>query len=86
VRTEGITTNEGPRIEIYDAESPGRLFQATEPFVGTHSWTLSEQRFTVGNSTRLIAVRIARRPSAKFDHKIAGTLWVDDFTLNSLSR
>ena len=81
VRTEGITTNEGPRIEIADPESAARLDILSEPFSGTRDWTLFEERFSTPPGTNLIAVRIVRQMSQKFDNKIAGTLWIDSVQL-----
>jgi hypothetical protein len=81
VKTDGITTNEGPRILIYDAENASRLSIQTDPFSGTQSWKLSHTEFVVSPSTRLLSVRLVRRPSAKFDNKIEGTVWFDDIAL-----
>jgi tetratricopeptide (TPR) repeat protein len=81
VRTQGITTNEGPRLEVQDAESAARLNIRTEPFVGTDDWHLVQQVFTVPRGTNLVAVRIVRQPSQKFDNKIAGVFWLDSVDL-----
>jgi len=81
VRTDAITTNEGPRLEIRDMESPARLSVRTQPFLGTKPWVYVEQPFTVGGETSLIGVRIVRDPSAKFDSKVDGRLWLDTLEL-----
>jgi tetratricopeptide (TPR) repeat protein len=81
VRTQGITTNEGPRLEVQDAESAARLDIRTEPFLGTQDWHLVQQAFTVPSGTNLVAVRVVRQPSQKFDNKIAGVFWLDSVEL-----
>jgi tetratricopeptide (TPR) repeat protein len=81
VRTQGITTNEGPCLEVQDAESAARLEIRTEPFLGTQDWHLVQQAFTVPSGTNLVAVRVVRQPSQKFDNKIAGMFWLDSVEL-----
>lgn len=81
VRTQELTTNEGPRIEIVDPESATRLDVQSEPFTGTRDWTLFEQPFLVSPGTNLVAIRVVRQPSKKFDNKIAGTFWMDSLEL-----
>ena len=81
VRTGGITTNECPRLEILDPELPSRLDVRTEAFCGSRDWTLVTQHFTVPAATSVLAVRVVRLPSGKFDNKIAGTFWLDSVTI-----
>jgi len=81
IRTDGVTTDEGPRFQIVDAESPGRLDVRTNSWTGTHDWILLSQSFTVPASTHLIALRIVRQPSDAFDNRIKGTVWVDGVRL-----
>ena len=80
VRTDGITTNECPRLEILDMGLPSRLGLRTESFCGSRDWTLVNQHLTVPSLT-LLAVRVVRLPSEKFDNKIAGTFWLDSVRL-----
>ena len=81
VRSSGITTNEGPRLEIFDPTSPARLDSRTEPVLGSHDWTLVTQHITVSAATPMVAIRVIRTPTAKFDSRIAGTLWIDSVRL-----
>jgi tetratricopeptide (TPR) repeat protein len=80
-RTEGITTDSGPRIAIYDPLDREALSLETENLLGTSGWTEQELAFHTGANTRLIVVQIVRPPSRKLDNLIAGTLWLDDFSL-----
>ncbi len=82
-RTEGITTDSGPRIAIYDPLDRQALSVETENLVGTANWTEQEATFRTGPETRLIVVQIVRPPSRKLDNLVAGTLWLDDFSLTA---
>ncbi len=77
LRTEGITTDEGVRLRIFDAESFTRLDLATEPLIGTQNWKTIENAFVAPSQTHLVEVQILRRPSRKFDNTIGGTAWID---------
>ena len=81
VRTNGITTNECPRLEILDPELPSRLDLRTEPFCGSRDWTPITQHVTVPASTQLLAIRVVRMASDKFDNKIGGIFWLDSVKL-----
>jgi tetratricopeptide (TPR) repeat protein len=82
-RTEGITTESGPRIAIYDPLDRVALSVESENLLGTSGWTEQELGFRTGPKTRLIVVQIVRPPSRKLDNLIAGTLWLDDFSLTA---
>ena len=81
IRTEGITTNEGLRLNVLDAESPARLDARTDSVSGTHAWMPLALEFTASPQTRLVRILVTRQPSSKFDNKIAGTAWLDSFSL-----
>jgi tetratricopeptide (TPR) repeat protein len=79
VKTSGLTTDQGIRLEITgDSHS---LDVTTEALLGTTDWRLLEKTFEAPAATRLIEVAVSRKPSLKFDNKIAGTLWIDSISL-----
>lgn len=80
-KAEGLTTDEGPRVEVMDAEQPGRFAVSSEPVLGTHGWRKVGLALAVPAGTRVLAVRVTRRPSVRFDSKIGGTLWLDEVVL-----
>jgi len=84
VRTAGLTTNEGIRLHVFDAESSARLDVYTEQLTGTNDWTRIERRFRVPAGTNLIKVQVCRRPSLKFDNKIRGNAWIDAVSLRNI--
>lgn len=86
MRTEGVTTNEGLGLRVFDAEAPGRLDIRTERLNGTHEWTTLGARFDVPAGTRVVTVQIVRNPSLKFDNKLGGTAWVDAVSLRRERR
>jgi len=85
VRTDRITTNEGPRLEVFDSESPDRLDVRTDSFLGSQDWTLVSLPFEVRPGTNIVGVRIVRDKSGKYDSKIDGSCWVDTLRLARIS-
>jgi len=80
-RTENITTDSGPRLQVLDAYDWNRLAAATEGLTGSSAWGPLHLDFKTGLETRLLLIRIVRPPSRKFDNQIRGTAWVDRVTL-----
>lgn len=81
MRTDGITTDSGPRFQIFDAYNFTKILAATENTVGTSGWTEQQLEFKTPGATRLLIVRVGRPASAKFDSKIRGTVWIDKVRL-----
>lgn len=51
IKTEGITTNQGPEFQIYDSENPSRLDVRAGPFLETTPWTRVDRSFTVPDNS-----------------------------------
>ena len=85
VRTDSITTDEGIRFRIVDAEAPARLDLKTGQFTGTTAWTRIEQRLVVPQKTRMVQVQVVRQPSMNFDNKVGGTAWIDGVKLTRMA-
>jgi tetratricopeptide (TPR) repeat protein len=81
MRLEGITTDSGPRFELYDAYEMARLFVSSKNMIGTSDWSVQQLEFETKADTQLLIVRVARPSSHKFDNQIAGTVWIDDVKL-----
>jgi hypothetical protein len=81
IRVKGVTTDSGPRFQVFDAFDPGNLFQSTENIVGTSGWSSQRIELKTKSETRLLVVRLARPPSNKLDNQISGTVWIDQVTL-----
>lgn len=82
LRTEGITTDSGPRLEVRDANDPRALDILSENLTGsTGGWTSVQVDFKTDPKTELIVVALRRLPSQKFDNLISGKAWLDDVRL-----
>ena len=81
IRTKGITTDSGPRFQVFDAFSLGKLLQSTVNIVGTSGWSSQILDFKTTPDTRLLIIRVARPPSTKLDNQIGGSLSIDKVSL-----
>lgn len=82
MKTDNITTDSGPRIEVKDAYNPSALDKYSDQLTGTSpTWSPLSIDFETGPKTSLVVVDIARPVSQEFLNQIAGKVWVDDVTL-----
>ena len=87
MKTENITTDSGPRLEVYDAYNAAALNKLTDDLTGTSDgWTSLLLDFATGPKTELIVVRLVRLPSKKFDNLISGKVWLDDVQLTPVQK
>jgi hypothetical protein len=84
VRTETLTTDQGIRFRISDAEMPARLDEVFGQFTGSNPWSSVDHDLVVAPNTRLLRVEVIRQPSMKFDNKVEGTAWIDDLKLEPI--
>ncbi len=84
LRTREMTSNSGPRLEVYDNASRERLFVSTEDILGTTGWVPWTVEFQTGSETRIVAVRLARPASNSLDGRIRGTVWIDQVSLRAV--
>jgi len=83
-KSDGITTDQGPFIEIVGYDQKG-LSQSGPMITGTHAWREESIEFRPPAGCRAVVVRVRRRPSHRFDSKIKGSFWLDNFRLEILS-
>jgi tetratricopeptide (TPR) repeat protein len=87
MKTEAITTDSGPRLEIADPYNPAALDLLTENMTGSsESWISVSLDFKTGPQTELVVVRLRRLPSQKLDNLISGRVWLDDVRLTPLPQ
>jgi hypothetical protein len=79
-RAKGLSTDRGPCVEVSGYDAPG-LNLRSPMLLGTSDWREEHLDFNPPPGCRAVVVRLRRLPSRRFDSKIAGTLWVDDFAL-----
>jgi hypothetical protein len=82
-RSKNITTDRGPFVDIYGYDCQG-LYVKGSMMLGTHDWQEQNMEFTVPEDCHAVVVRLRRQPSRRFDNKIEGVLWLDDFRLEKL--
>jgi tetratricopeptide (TPR) repeat protein len=81
IRTDQISTESGMRFEILNPKDQHDLDIITPNETGNLPWTLEQVDFATGPRTRLILIRLVRRPSVRLDHDLRGTVWIDDVTI-----
>jgi hypothetical protein len=86
IRTESLTTDQGIRFRISDAEVPVRLDVILGQFTGTRPWSDIEDDVVVPSGTRLLQVQVIRQRSLRFDNKIGGRAWIDDLRLEPIGN
>jgi len=82
-KAEGLTTNQGPFLEVRDAEAPQRFLFEGEQLIGTTEWREWSFDLEVPAAARLLEVSVARRVSAKLDNKIEGVFRVSGLRLEA---
>jgi hypothetical protein len=76
VASDDLTTDQGPFFVITDPDNTARLDVQSPPLRGAIARSPVTIDFTAGPSTRVVVIRLARKPSLKFDSKIAGRLHI----------
>lgn len=82
VKCSGLTTNEGVLLRISDRDTHGLFTFESEPVRDQCDWKEFHYSLTVPGPDRLLRLEIVRRPSAKFDNKIAGVVWFGNVRLS----
>ncbi|MBL0712057.1 MAG: hypothetical protein JJV98_00010, partial [Desulfosarcina sp.] len=80
-----LSTDQRPFIDIegYDC----RDFHVRGPMLSESSgWRQERIEFALPPGCNAVRVRLRRKPSKRFDNKIEGTLWLDDFKVAPLNR
>jgi tetratricopeptide (TPR) repeat protein len=85
IRTESLTTDQGMRFRISDAEVPARLDEVFGQFTGSNAWSSVDCDLVVAPQTKLLRIEVIRQPSMKFDNKVAGTAWIDQLELEPIT-
>ena len=84
-KSQGLTTDQGPFLEIYGYDAKG-LYIAGPMITGTQGWSEKSLEFDVPEGCRAAVVRVRRLHSNRFNSKIRGTLWLDDFRLEKIGN
>lgn len=81
VSSDNLSTDQGPFFRIFDPANPARLNAESAPILGTVARTWTGVEFTVTAGTEALAIQLERRPSQRFDNRIAGTVHIYQVSL-----
>jgi len=84
VRSEDITSDSGPRLQVQDTVHPGGLKVMSEVTVGTTPWHQISLKFCTGPDSRLAQLSVIRVRGRTFPTEITGSLWLDTVVLKAL--
>ena len=77
-RSHNLTTDQGVAFRISFEPSLRQPDLSTDVMRGTVERRAEDVEFEVPNEGGFVTVRLARKPSLKFDKLVKGTVWVDD--------
>ncbi|MGC2109041.1 MAG: carbohydrate binding domain-containing protein [Candidatus Korobacteraceae bacterium] len=80
-RSEGITSDSGPRLRALDPQCAACLNAATEGTTGTTDWHKTATEFTTGPNTHIVRLSIWRPQGRVYPMEIGGQVWLDDVSL-----
>jgi len=85
MKTQNITSDSGPRLEVVDAYDPRVLNKFTPGMTGSSGgWNPLNMQFTTGPRTQVLLILLVRPPSkAAEDTAITGRVWLDDVQISS---
>jgi tetratricopeptide (TPR) repeat protein len=80
-----LSSDKGVFVEVFGKDC--REFHAKGPMIlGTEDWRQVDVEFQAPEDCRTAVVRFRREESMRFDNKINGALWLDDFVLQNLEN
>ena len=86
VKAQGITSDSGPRLRVFDPRCQACLDTATEGVTGTSAWHQVGIRFSTGPATDMIRLSLARPRSRTYPTEISGEFWLDDVSLTTVDN
>jgi hypothetical protein len=82
-KSKGITTDQKPFVEIYSYDAQGLNIKGPMA-LRSNDWMPVTMAFTSPENCHAVVVRLRRNESFRFDNKIEGVLWVDDFKMEKI--
>lgn len=84
VRTQNITSDSGPRLQVVDPVCPTCMNFLSETTEGTTPWHLITLNVLTGPKTQLIEVVVLRLRGRSFPTEITGSFWMDSVSLREV--
>ncbi len=85
IKTDRLTTHNGILLEVL-GQGSSSLAAKSEVVTGTNDWKPIELEFTTPADCSLVKIGIKRERSEKFDNKISGTAWLDNFKMTEVKN
>lgn len=80
VKTDNLTTSNGFFVEALGRNLKD-FYTSSKVFTGTNKWQEATLDLNIPENVKLIAIRLRRQVSPKFDNKLSGIVWVDKFKI-----
>jgi len=84
VRSQDITSDSGPRLQVQDMVHPRGPNLVSETTVGTTPWHQISLKFCTGPDTKLVQLSVIRVRGRTFPTEITGSFWLDTVVLKAL--
>ncbi len=81
-KSEGITSDSGPRLRVTDAFADTRVLASTPDVTGTSAWQRVHSTFSTGPDTRFVKISVWRPRSRAFPFEISGAFWLTSVRLH----
>jgi tetratricopeptide (TPR) repeat protein len=83
VRSEGLTSDSGPRWRVVFGGCSNCLVPTSEQTLGTTKWHAVDVTFTTPPETQSVRISFWRPPGRLAPRDISGVVWVDDVSLRA---
>lgn len=83
VRSQDITSDSGPRLQVLDTDPRGP-HEVSETTTGTTPWHQISLKFCTGANTKLVQLSVTRVRARTFPTEITGSFWLDTVVLKAL--
>lgn len=77
IRSQGLTTDKGVFLEVYEPQGQ-RVLVRTEEIRGTTPWSRFSLTFEPAAGVDTIELRLQRARSLQLDNRLAGSVWLDN--------
>jgi hypothetical protein len=82
-KTKGITTDQGPFVEIVGYDAKG-IHETGPMMTGSTPWRDETITVAIPADCHAVVIRLRRKTSMRFDSKIRGRVWLDNFRLERI--
>jgi len=84
VRSQDITSDSGPRLQVVDTVHSSGPNVVSETTIGTTPWHPISLKFCTGPDTKLVQLSVIRVRGRTFPTEITGSFWLDTVVLRPL--